>query len=96
MKLKFQLLLVLLFALSCQSTSKSTTSDTARKDEAPKTLESAKRPKNNDLTPRGVDVAVAPETVAFGSCANQDRPQPIWDVIAKEEPELFIFTFGTT
>ena len=29
--------------------------------------------------------------IAFGSCAEQDRPQPIWDVISKQKPELFLF-----
>jgi len=30
--------------------------------------------------------------IAFGSCANEHRPQPIWDAINKLEPQLFIFT----
>jgi len=29
--------------------------------------------------------------IAFGSCAHQDRPQPIWDAILAWRPELFIF-----
>lgn len=29
--------------------------------------------------------------IAFGSCAHQDRPQPIWKAILKENPELFVF-----
>src|SRR5271155_3401521 len=29
--------------------------------------------------------------IAFGSCANQDKPQPIWDAILAYRPELFIF-----
>jgi alkaline phosphatase D len=28
--------------------------------------------------------------IAFGSCANQDRPQPIWDAVAALQPELFV------
>jgi alkaline phosphatase D len=28
--------------------------------------------------------------IAFGSCAHQDKPQPIWDVVLKAEPELFL------
>lgn len=28
--------------------------------------------------------------IAFGSCAHQDDPQPIWDAIARTEPELFL------
>lgn len=30
--------------------------------------------------------------IAFGSCANQRRPQPIWDTINDLDPQLFIFT----
>ena len=29
--------------------------------------------------------------IAFGSCANQDLPQPIWDAVLDYRPELFIF-----
>lgn len=40
----------------------------------------------------------APEqvsTIAFGSCARQTLPQPIWDTIAQREPDLFIFLGDT-
>lgn len=30
--------------------------------------------------------------IAFGSCANQRRPQPIWEAINRLEPQLFVFT----
>jgi len=30
--------------------------------------------------------------IAFGSCANEHRPQPIWDAINEMKPQLFIFT----
>ncbi|QDU71289.1 alkaline phosphatase D family protein [Mucisphaera calidilacus] len=29
--------------------------------------------------------------IAFGSCAREDRPQPIWDAVLAQEPQLFIF-----
>src|SRR5688572_9309965 len=29
--------------------------------------------------------------IAFGSCAHQDHPQPIWDAILDWRPELFVF-----
>jgi alkaline phosphatase D len=29
--------------------------------------------------------------IAFGSCAHQDKPQPIWDRVNSWSPELFIF-----
>jgi alkaline phosphatase D len=30
--------------------------------------------------------------IAFGSCANQNKPQPIWGAVLAYRPELFIFT----
>lgn len=29
--------------------------------------------------------------IAFGSCAHQDKPQPIWDAVVAGKPELFLF-----
>src|SRR5829696_4582652 len=29
--------------------------------------------------------------IAFGSCANQDKPQPIWDKIVADKPDVFLF-----
>ena len=29
--------------------------------------------------------------IAFGSCADQDAAQPIWDVIASASPDMFVF-----
>ncbi|MBI3864164.1 MAG: alkaline phosphatase family protein [Planctomycetia bacterium] len=29
--------------------------------------------------------------LAFGSCAKQDQPQPIWDAIVETRPQLFVF-----
>lgn len=29
--------------------------------------------------------------IAFGSCATQERPQPIWEAIVETRPELFLF-----
>lgn len=43
------------------------------------------------LHPRGIDFSAAPEKIAFGSCANQDKPQPIWKAIVATEPDLFLF-----
>jgi alkaline phosphatase D len=31
------------------------------------------------------------ERIAFGSCANQDRPQPIWDPVVGMRPQRFVF-----
>jgi alkaline phosphatase D len=41
--------------------------------------------------PDGVLPTDAPvRRIAFGSCAHQDKPQPIWDVIATAEPDLLL------
>ena len=29
--------------------------------------------------------------IAFGSCARQDKPQPIWDAVIETKPQLFAF-----
>lgn len=38
---------------------------------------------------RGDDTVVS--RIAFGACARQDRPQPIWDAIVDAQPQRFIF-----
>ncbi len=30
-------------------------------------------------------------TIAFGSCAKQDQPQPIWQAVRATQPQLFVF-----
>jgi alkaline phosphatase D len=30
-------------------------------------------------------------TIVFGSCASQDQPQPFWEAIIAQEPDLFLF-----
>ncbi len=55
---------------------------------------------SNALTPSEIYISTLPsrgiseEAVtkfAFGSCANQDAPQPIWSVIGRHETDLFLF-----
>ncbi len=50
----------------------------------------------NSLADRRPAVAQENETqplslITFGSCANQSKPQPIWDAINASRPDLFIF-----
>jgi alkaline phosphatase D len=42
------------------------------------------------LIPRGLDLSKAPTKIAFGSCADQNKPQPLWKEILKEKPDLMI------
>lgn len=32
-----------------------------------------------------------PRCIAFGSCVHQDKPQPIWNAVYAQRPELFVF-----
>ncbi len=53
----------------------------------------ATEPKKSDdsLHPRGIDFGATIKTVAFGSSANQELPQPLWKTIAENKPDLFLF-----
>ena len=31
------------------------------------------------------------QRIAFGSCAEQHKPQPVWDAVIAEDPDLFLF-----
>jgi alkaline phosphatase D len=39
----------------------------------------------------GVGATRAPTRVAFGSCADQTQPQPIWDAVLADRPEVVIY-----
>jgi alkaline phosphatase D len=44
------------------------------------------------LLPRFARAAAADSfTIAFGSCANQELEQPVWDAILADAPDLFVF-----
>jgi alkaline phosphatase D len=43
-------------------------------------------------SPQSVSADDAPlSRIAFGSCAKQDQPQPIWEAVVETKPELFVF-----
>jgi len=41
--------------------------------------------------PRSPTAGSLPGRIAFGSCARQDKPQPIWEAVLASEPDLFVF-----
>lgn len=50
------------------------------------------KPTPDDDIEHIVDLSDGPlSRIAFGSCAKQDRPQPIWDALLAEDPHLFLF-----
>ncbi len=42
-------------------------------------------------TPPALAADAPVSRIAFGSCAKQDRPQPIWDAVVGTRPEHFVF-----
>jgi alkaline phosphatase D len=46
---------------------------------------------DTSLHPRGIDFGATIKSVAFGSSANQNQPQPLWTSIAENKPDLFLF-----
>lgn len=40
---------------------------------------------------RGLDFGATLQKIAFGSCADQDQPEPIWKSIEEDRPDLFLF-----
>src|SRR5688500_19904297 len=32
--------------------------------------------------------------IAFGSCNREDRPQPLWTVIGRQKPDVFVWQIG--
>lgn len=43
------------------------------------------------LTYVALDQTTTLDVIAFGSCARQTKPQPIWDAVLANAPDLFIF-----
>ena len=84
---------ILFFALSfgCQHATKSDNPTTVTTTTSNNATVTRLNPSTMNLIPRGIDYSIPPEVIAFGSCANQDMAQPIWSVIAKHNPDLFIF-----
>jgi alkaline phosphatase D len=86
-------LLILLLATSCQTKAPapapvSPLSSTQVLNNQVKS--DKKRQSELDLPFRGFPIDQSLETIAFGSCADQDVPQPIWSTIEKNQPDLMI------
>ena len=43
------------------------------------------------LIVHAADSPIVLQEIAFGSCAHQDKPAPVWDTLAKSPPDAFIF-----
>ncbi|GIX39336.1 MAG: hypothetical protein KatS3mg128_0385 [Silanimonas sp.] len=41
--------------------------------------------------PSGFDAGAELTRIAFGSCAKEEKPQPIWSAVAAADPQLFLF-----
>lgn len=40
---------------------------------------------------RNLDAGKTQTRIAFGSCAHQDKDQPVWDAVLRQNPDLFLF-----
>lgn len=45
----------------------------------------------SNIPTRGLDYSETMTKIAFGSCANQDEPEPLWKDILATQPDLFLF-----
>ncbi len=86
------------FIFSCQNipsvSSGAPASSTQGKSHQESVKEEKKRQSEADLPFRILDPSKKIETIAFGSCVDQDLPQPIWRSILKSNPDLFILIGG--
>jgi alkaline phosphatase D len=87
----------LLFVFSCQSQPQTEANGSRGYDaslaKSRNDLVKAEKRKQSeaDLPFRGLDATQSIQTIAFGSCADQDQPQPLWKTIEAQNPELFLF-----
>lgn len=82
----------LLIATSCQTQPQSAaTSPLSSTQVLNNSVKSEKKRQSElDLPFRGFPIDKDLQTIAFGSCADQDQPQPIWATIEKTQPDLMI------
>lgn len=52
-------------------------------------------PQAEGIVPRGIDYGATITRIGFGSCGNQDAPEPIWSTIEKTNPNLFVYLGDT-
>ncbi|UOF01624.1 alkaline phosphatase D family protein [Bdellovibrio reynosensis] len=79
--LKNVLILIALIVAGCAQTQKTAQQGEATKDAVYVSM----------IPSRGIDYETAITTIAFGSCANQDQPEPLWKDISAANPDLFLF-----
>ncbi|MGZ3690456.1 MAG: alkaline phosphatase D family protein [Pseudobdellovibrio sp.] len=94
-KLNLGLITALLLVTSCQSASPPPPVDksvsVAEAVARHAQIKSDKKKQSDlDLPFRGFPIEQEITTVAFGSCADQDQPQPIWTTVEKNQPQLML------
>ena len=87
---KIILLFAALIATSCQTTVSKTPPLSSNQVLNNQVKNDKKRQSELDLPFRGFPIDQSVQTIAFGSCADQDQPQPIWYSIEKNQPDLMI------
>lgn len=85
--MKYYVLLLLLALSGC---SHSTGPSAASHPNAPSSRADNSTYTSN-IPSRGLDYSETMTKIAFGSCANQDEPAPLWKDIIATKPDLFLF-----
>lgn len=85
MKHSILLALVLLITSCSHSPNKSSLGSAGKPNASPVTNYVSSIPT------RGIDYGDDLTKIAFGSCANQDQPQPLWKDVLSTQPDLFLF-----
>lgn len=90
--LKLVSLILICFSLAnCQTISNIATTVTTSKTHKEIIREEKRKQSEADLPFRGLDTSLRLDRIAFGSCADQDQPEPIWTPILNNKPDLFVF-----
>jgi len=69
---------------------KSATTATSQNKVQPNTVSSQAKEYQLNIAYRSLNTSKTLNTIGFGSCNDQTRPQPLWNPILKKNPDLFI------
>ncbi len=82
------LVIAALMASGCAEVADNNATDAAAEGETQATSQPFIIPK---AAPALADTTIVTR-IAFGSCADEEKPQPLWQTILKDKPQLFLFT----
>jgi alkaline phosphatase D len=90
MKSKALVVLILIIATSCQTSSNVSNQQSNNQELNDQIKTDKKKQAELDLPFRGFSIDQDLDVIGFASCANQDLPQPIWTTVEKNTPQLMV------